>query len=755
MTLNALSAPAVTNHCSKLSCHAIQSVDFLGFVFSNPKLKPRNVPCRLDGRCPSPILQLLAVQRWISKPRIVAFSISNENDQVDTGNFYSDADQMHFTLEDNESSSCSDAEVVSSVLFSEADLVQTVEILGKQASLLEKMKAIQLHVLASEQWNASQLQLCHRKYLISATNLIHYLALRCLDVEQLKDDLSLIGLMNLVTIKSHVFASLTASIQVLENLKPNSLNPEENISRVILSHKKLDQQNYVPLCIEEMMKTASSNRELLLGPPQFGRTIHIMVTVGEEAIESETLISDLIKAGASIIRINCAHGSPSIWSEIIRRIKESSQRLEKPCRILMDLAGPKLRTGKLKPGPAVLKISPKRTAAGNVIFPAQVWLSHKEAGPPPHLSPDAVLFIDAQDFLTKLEVGDTLKFHDARGKKRTLKISRKFHVFSGTGYVAECSRTAYVESGTQLYKKEKKSRSAVGHVVDIPATEPFVRLRVGDLLTISRGSSCEQDEMSVPMSGAHRITCSSGYLFDSVKLGDPIAFDDGKIWGVIRGTGISEIVVSITHAGPKGTKLGSEKSINIPDSNVRFEGLTSKDLVDLEFVATHSDMVGISFVRDTHDIVVLRKELENRKLQNLGVILKIETKSGFEKLPLVLLEAMKSSNPFGVMIARGDLAVECGWERLADMQEEILSLCDAAQVPVILATQVLESLVKSGVPTRAEIIDAASGRRASCVMLNKGKHITKAVSTLDKILHSNSAGVRTDLKPNLLCSHFL
>lgn len=133
--------------------------------------------------------------------------------------------------------------------------------------------------------------------------------------------------------------------------------------------------------------------------------------------------------------------------------------------------------------------------------------------------------------------------------------------------------------------------------------------------------------------------------------------------------------------------------------------------MDLEFIASHADMVGISFVRDVKDIIVLRQELEKRKLRNLGIILKIETKGGFEKLPLMLMEAMKSRNPLGVMIARGDLAVECGWERLADIQEEIISICGAAHVPVIWATQVLESLVKSGVPTRAEITDAASGRR--------------------------------------------
>ncbi|KAL2486230.1 Plastidial pyruvate kinase 4 [Abeliophyllum distichum] len=103
----------------------------------------------------------------------------------------------------------------------------------------------------------------------------------------------------------------------------------------------------------------------------------------------------------------------------------------------------------------------------------------------------------------------------------------------------------------------------------------------------------------------------------------------------------------------------------------------------LDFVAGHADMVGISFVRDVHDIVVLPQVLAKRKIWNLGVILKIETKDGFENMPLLLLEAMKFPYPLGVMSARGDLAMECGWEKLADIQEEIISICNAAHVPVI------------------------------------------------------------------------
>jgi len=119
--------------------------------------------------------------------------------------------------------------------------------------------------------------------------------------------------------------------------------------------------------------------------------------------------------------------------------------------------------------------------------------------------------------------------------------------------------------------------------------------------------------------------------------------------------------------------------------------------------------------------------------QELGIVLKIETRRAFDNLPSLLLAAMRSPSS-GVMIARGDLAVECGYERLAEVQEEILWMAEASHMPVIWATQVLETLAKDGIPSRAEITDAAMGERAECVMLNKGPYILEAVRALDNIL---------------------
>jgi pyruvate kinase len=106
---------------------------------------------------------------------------------------------------------------------------------------------------------------------------------------------------------------------------------------------------------------------------------------------------------------------------------------------------------------------------------------------------------------------------------------------------------------------------------------------------------------------------------------------------------------------------------------------------------------------------------------------------GFRNLPQILQTAMRTER-VGVMIARGDLAVEVGYERLAEVQEEILWLCEAAHLPVIWATEVLDQLARTGRPSRSEITDAAMSERAECVMLNKGPHIVDAISTLREIL---------------------
>ena len=217
------------------------------------------------------------------------------------------------------------------------------------------------------------------------------------------------------------------------------------------------------------------------------------------------------------------------------------------------------------------------------------------------------------------------------------------------------------------------------------------------------------------------------------RCGEKIYFDDGRIGGEIVAVDPDVLRVRVDRAASAGSKLRAAKGINVPDTRLPVPALTDKDIVDLRTVVEIADVVEMSFVQDPSDVVRLHDELTRLGGDRLGVVLKIETRRAFERLPQLLLTAMRRPR-VGVMIARGDLAVEGGYERLAELQEEILWLCEAAHLPVIWATQVLEQLAKSGLPSRAEISDAAMGERAECVMLNKGPHIDEAVLVLDDIL---------------------
>lgn len=227
-------------------------------------------------------------------------------------------------------------------------------------------------------------------------------------------------------------------------------------------------------------------------------------------------------------------------------------------------------------------------------------------------------------------------------------------------------------------------------------------------------------------------------MFNDVKPGEHVWLDDGKIGAVIESVGKKQLKLRITRARAKGEKLRADKGINFPESALRLPSLSAEDLRNLPEVVRCTDLVGYSFVQRACDVEKLQHQLQRLHGSERGIILKIETRTAFEHLPELLLAAMRSPR-FGVMIARGDLAVECGYERLAEIQEEILWLCEAAHVPVIWATQVLEELSRSGAPTRAEVTDAAMGVRAECVMLNKGPEMVATVRALDNILRRMQA----------------
>lgn len=263
-------------------------------------------------------------------------------------------------------------------------------------------------------------------------------------------------------------------------------------------------------------------------------------------------------------------------------------------------------------------------------------------------------------------------------------------------------------------------------------TDKKSRVGVGDrIVIVAEPKNAEQARSKygkVPLIG-----CTLPQILAHLKPGERVLYDDGKLDGKVLESERGLVLIDVVHTAKPEVKLRADKGLNFPESQLPLPSLTDKDLLDLDFIAKHADVVGLSFVRSAHDVEVVLAEIAQRRATSLGVLLKIETTSGFNELGTLLLAAMQHER-VGVMVARGDMAVELGYVRLAEAQEEVLWLGEAALVPVVWATQVLESLTKTGLPSRAEVTDAAMGGRAECVMLNRGDHVSEAVVFLDDVL---------------------
>jgi pyruvate kinase len=346
----------------------------------------------------------------------------------------------------------------------------------------------------------------------------------------------------------------------------------------------------------------------VLGPSTEGRRVRIMVTMPKEATDYD-YVRDLLRRGMNNARINCAHDNPTTWQRMIDNIHRASAETGLPCRVFMDLAGPKIRTEEIiAPGP----------------------------------------------------------------------------------------------------------------------------VQNGDHILLTRHTPTPRDDVQF------QASCGVPQVFEQVAIGAAVWIDDGKIGAKVEKVAPDSLLLRVTQAGPEGEKLRAEKGINFPDTDFRIAPLSDKDLQDLDFVVVNADALCYSFVQEPSDVALLNAEMQRRahlrrQPHKLAIIAKIETAKAVRNLPDLIVH-MAGAHPFGIMIARGDLAVEIGFQRLAEVQEQMLWMAEAAHVPVIWATQVLENFVKRGAPSRAEITDAAMGERAECVMLNKGQYAPQAVTILDDVL---------------------
>ncbi len=442
----------------------------------------------------------------------------------------------------------------------------------------------------------------------SCRNLANYLALRQRDLRPLQAELLRWGLSSLGRCESRVLPTLDAllqSIGLLCGAEPSELPGYPAPEQVFGGSLRIEQQ-----------------ATQLFGAPRGERTARIMVTLPSEAAEDAQLIEDLLRGGVECLRINCAHDDPTRWAAMLalKRRAEVKLGLSEPARVLMDLAGPKVRA-----------VRRERDAERRLSVGEELFLVHAE---------------DAEALTAK--------------RKHSDKAMRKLNWLGCT------------------------------------LAEPLAHLEVGHT----------------------------------------VHFDDGKIAtrvSALRGAGA---ILTIERCSSKGVKLRSDKGLNFPDTQFEVPSLTDKDREDLAFVAANADLIGYSFVQSPRDVSLLLTELAKvlpASRPAPGLVLKIETRMAVENLPELLVHAA-GQLPTAVMIARGDLAIELGFARNAEIQEELLWLCESANLPVIWATQVLESLSKEGLPTRAEVTDAAMSVRAECVMLNKGPHVLETVRFLSIVL---------------------
>ena len=551
----------------------------------------------------------------------------------------------------------------------------------------------------------------------SRDNLLAYLALRDHDLHDLQLELAEIGLSSLGRLESNVLTSLQRVMEhVGATFPPTSLAlPGSARAQSLLAQRS----------------------RALLGRPRVGRKTRIMVTLDAGVIRQTDLLEQLLVAGMDIARINCAHDSSADWAQIIDAIREAENRLTqreqgvgRRCRILMDLAGPKVRTGPLEVENRPLKLSVPKDSEGRPSRLLEGYLDSEVAQTEwvriPGLSPHFVIAVREQEDVAKLQVGETLRFEDARRRVRTLYVLARL---SPSRVRVGLDGTAYLHEGTRI-RREQGFELSVGPVS--PQTVD-VRVQAGDVLRLYRdakrpGHCPRQGE---PAS----ISCSLPEALGAVEEGHRIYIDDGKIAAIV--TSVHRQYLELEVTAPRGipARLRPDKGLNLPDSTIDLPALTARDREDLAFVVKHANAVGLSFVHRPQDLFDLRGALKALGKSDLGVVLKIETREAVHRLAQLLLAALDLPG-CGVMIARGDLAVEVGFERLATVQEDILCLCEAAHVPVIWATQVLETLAKKGLPARAEITDAAMGQRAECVMLNKGEHVLEAVNTLAELLRT-------------------
>ncbi|MDH3820850.1 MAG: pyruvate kinase, partial [Gammaproteobacteria bacterium] len=269
--------------------------------------------------------------------------------------------------------------------------------------LSAQLDAIRERAAVLESKYAKELSSVHPEFREGARNLVHYLALRESNTHELRNDLRRLGLSSLAHAERNVLASVAAVYRALEHLAGRGDSDTCTLTSLL----------------QRRNPTADAHRQAILGDRPEGRDVSIMVTLPSEAADNPMLVSEMIAAGMNIARINCAHDDADVWTRMISNVHEAADDASTECRIIMDLAGPKLRTGELEPGPRVIHIRPKRDPMGHVIAPRRIRLIPADVL---RRGTKVAVIPVPRECIELAHEGDEICFRDTRGKKRRLKV---------------------------------------------------------------------------------------------------------------------------------------------------------------------------------------------------------------------------------------------------------------------------------------------------------------------------------------------
>ena len=264
------------------------------------------------------------------------------------------------------------------------------------------------------------------------------------------------------------------------------------------------------------------------------------------------------------------------------------------------------------------------------------------------------------------------------------------------------------------------------------------KIRIGELeqdITLKKGDEISIESSEKPFVGnRNRVFINYKNLAKDVKTGDQILIDDGKyIFNVLKTDKKSKVRIKALNAAC----LKSRKGINLPNSKISMPSLTPKDIKDVKFaISFEVDWIALSFVRSGDDIIELRKVIEKYSNVKIPIIAKIEKPEAIDNIDNII------GHSDGIMVARGDLGIEIESQEVPLIQKKLVYLSKKARIPVIIATQMMESMIENLTPTRAEVNDVANSVMdgADAVMLSAetsvGKNPVEVVSQISKIINS-------------------